>query len=518
MFELPKLSPDEILIYLRKSRTDDPALTVSDVVARHEQLLDAFSLERFGDLVPERNRFREIVSGETIAARPEVQKVLRLIEQPQYKAVLIIEPQRLSRGDLEDIGYLSKVFRYTNTVIITLQYSYDLADDRDREFFENELKRGNEFLEYSKRIMRNGVRASVERGNYIATFAPYGYKLLKIKDGKRYTHTLEIVPHEADIVRMIFRMYSDGNGANRIATTLNRMNIKPPRTSFWKADSIYAILDNYHYIGKIKWSTRKKTISVVDGEIKKSRPRCKPEIFDGKHPAIIDADLWDAVRQRREEKSIPKVRSSFDIQNPLAHLLYCECGCSMRQTVPAKRSRRAYCPNQPICKNAGCTTDIIIQMIADSIRQEIADVHVTLSDGKELAESTAQIKVLQSKVDALTAKQDALWEKYAEGMPRDTFERLLAKNDADIAECTRMLSDALNDADSIEHLQTAEASLYAALDAIESNNAPAKETNEFLRAIIKRITYSRKRAEKSAGGNRGGWKTYEPEIRIEYWF
>ena len=80
MFELPDLKPEEIIIYLRKSRTDDPALTVSEIVAKHEQMLDDYCRRTWNELIPEQNRFREIVSGETIDARPEVQKVLRLIE------------------------------------------------------------------------------------------------------------------------------------------------------------------------------------------------------------------------------------------------------------------------------------------------------------------------------------------------------------------------------------------------------------------------------------------------------
>ena len=96
-------------------------------------MLDDYSMRTWGALIPEQNRFREIVSGETVQARPEIKKVLRLIEQPRFKAVLIVDPQRLSRGDLEDIGYLSKIFRYTNTLIITINGMFDISDERDRE-------------------------------------------------------------------------------------------------------------------------------------------------------------------------------------------------------------------------------------------------------------------------------------------------------------------------------------------------------------------------------------------------
>ena len=145
--------PEEIIIYLRKSRSDDPLLTVEEVLSKHETILDEWAEKHLGGKIPEENRFREVVSGETIADRPEIQKVLKLIESPKYKAVLIVEVQRLSRGDLEDAGRLIKLFRYSNTFAITPPKTYDLRDEYDRDMFERELKRGNEFLEYQKKIM-----------------------------------------------------------------------------------------------------------------------------------------------------------------------------------------------------------------------------------------------------------------------------------------------------------------------------------------------------------------------------
>ena len=101
--------PEEVLDYLRKSQSDDPLLTVEEVLKKHETILDEWAEKHLGAKVPEENKFREVVSGETIKERPEINKVLRLIESPKYKAVKIVEPQRLTRGDLEDIGRLMKL-------------------------------------------------------------------------------------------------------------------------------------------------------------------------------------------------------------------------------------------------------------------------------------------------------------------------------------------------------------------------------------------------------------------------
>ena len=90
---LIELTPEEVLDYLRKSQSDDPLLTVEEVLSKHEAILDEWAEKHLGGKVPEQNKFREVVSGETIKERPEINKLLRLIESPKYKAVKIVEPQ-----------------------------------------------------------------------------------------------------------------------------------------------------------------------------------------------------------------------------------------------------------------------------------------------------------------------------------------------------------------------------------------------------------------------------------------
>ena len=166
------IKPEQILVYLRKSRADDPNLTVEEVLARHETILNEWISRNLSGDVPQENRFREVVSGETISDRPEIQKILKIMESPYVKAILTVEVQRLSRGDLEDAGRLIKLLRYTNTLVITPQKTYDLCDEYDRDAFERELKRGNEFLEYQKKIMGRGRLLSVSQGNYIGSVPP----------------------------------------------------------------------------------------------------------------------------------------------------------------------------------------------------------------------------------------------------------------------------------------------------------------------------------------------------------
>lgn len=493
MFELPDLKPEEILIYLRKSRTDDPALTVSETLSKHEQMLDDFSRRTWDALIPEQNRFREVVSGETIESRPEIQKVLRLIEQDRYKAILIVEPQRLSRGDLEDIGRISKLFRYTHTFVITLQYSYDLNDDRDRDYFERELKRGNEYLEYSKRIMMNGRNLSVENGNYIGSREPYGYRKVKYKEGKKYTNTLEIVPEEAEVVRQIFRMYADGFGYSRISTHLNQY-CKPKRGKQWGRSTINNMLTNPVYIGKIKWGKRKTIKSVESGEIiKRYHERKDYPCYQGKHEPIITEELWNEVQLRKNSnETIPRVKTSNRLINPLAGLIVCDCGYSMNLWTHANCTARLVCPNNMTCRSASCTYREMEDIVENILRQSISDFEVKISAGEDdrIAEKAEFKKQLKRRLAALDEKETGIWEKYAEGMPKRIFETLIAELTDERSRIEAMIAEA--EKEKPVHYSDLITTFHAALECLGSDET-AEKKNALLKKCIRRIVYHRKK-------------------------
>ena len=142
--EYPRFYNYEVLDYGRKSRTDDPLLSVEEVLNKHDKIIEEYAEKYLGGPIPEENKYREVGSGESLDSRPEIQKVLKMIESPAIKAILVVDVQRLSRGDLEDAGRLIRILRYTNTYVITPMKIYDLRDEYDRDAFERELKRGNE--------------------------------------------------------------------------------------------------------------------------------------------------------------------------------------------------------------------------------------------------------------------------------------------------------------------------------------------------------------------------------------
>ena len=498
---LTDLSPEEILEYLRKSRTDDPTLDVAEILERHETILDEWAEKNLGGKVPEENKFREVVSGETIDSRPELLRLLKMIESPKIKAILIVEVQRLGRPDLEDIGRLSKLFRYTNTLIITPTKTFDLRNEYDREAFERELMRGNEYLEYTKKIMSRGRLLSVQQGNFIGTKAPYGYDKDIVMEGKKKCHTLKVNEAEADIVRMVFDMYvTQDMGRTNIAHKLNHLGVPTRTGALWSQDTIKTMLENEHYIGKVRWNWRKTETIVVEGEIRKVRPKTEVGeylVFEGKHPAIVSDEIFQAARAKQGKNH--RAKSKTKVRNPLSGLLFCQCGRAMtyRTYTAHKSPPRLLCTNQAYCKTTSCLYEEIVDRVRDMLKKSILDFEVRINNdeatSKELFEN--QIKRLKAKMEELNRKELRQWEKYSEEeMPKEIFDKLNAKVLEEKDEIQQALCIAYESMPEPVDYEKQLDNFKAALEALDNPDMPAAKTNKLLKACIERIDYYREKA------------------------
>lgn len=504
-------SPEEILVYLRKSRSDDPILSVEEVLQKHETILDEWAERSLGVKIPESNKLREIVSGETIDDRPEMQKVLRMIESPKYKALLVVEVQRLSRGDLEDAGRLIKLLRYTDTFIITPQKTYDLRDEYDRDIFERELKRGNEFLEYQKKIMSRGTLLSVSQGNYVGSIPPYGYNKTWVMDGNRKCPTLEENKEQADVVRMIFDWYVNKDlGRNSICNALDDMKIPPPKGKHWSPAALKDLLENIHYIGKVKWNWRKTITVVEDSEIKKTRPKSRVGeylVYEGKHSAIISEELFNAAQDKQGRNHRAKVTTK--VRNPLAGLLYCQCGRAMSLRIyknkdgSEKSSPRLSCDGQIHCNSGSCLYDEMIERVCNILEQCIKDFEVRINNGNNDSVKLHQnlIKNLEKKLKDLQAKELAQWEAQSDPnadnrMPQEIFKQLNAKLLKEKDEVQQALYNAYESMPEPVNYEETVVRFKDALSALKDPNKDAEEKNKLLKRCIDRIDYKRERPER----------------------
>lgn len=533
MFYQPTLdfASSDILCYLRKSRSDDPLMSTSEVLARHEEILDDWCQKNLGALVPEGNKYREVVSGESLTDRPEIQLVLKRMESPAIKALLCVEPQRLTRGDLEDVGRIMKLFKYTNTLVITPQRVYDLHDDYDWDAFERELKRGNDYLAYTKKILARGRLLSVSQGHFIGSIPPYGYDKVWVVDNKNKYPSLAINQEQANAVQIMFDLYVHQDlGYARIAHALEDYGFPAPKGTRWSPAAIKDMLNNVHYIGKIKWNWRKTVPVVEDGEIVKTRPKSTDyEIFEGKHEAIISKELFQAAQEKMGRNS--RNRIGLVPRNALAGVLYCRCGRAMLyQAYKSKAGARCsiprlYCPNQSRCNTGSCTYDEMIDLVCGILKQNLEDFEIESNNNNDDALKVHQkiIKNLEDKLLDAESREISLWESQAhpdpaQRMPEYIFKKLKDKILQEKEEIASALESAKETMPKPREYEEKISRFHGALEALKDPEVDVAAKNMLLKLCIDKIIYQRERpvrGSKDASQKKKYWEAHSIKLEVK---
>lgn len=321
----------KIIIYLRKSREE--ALGggyggVEFTLERHEEILQTWAKQNLGGKIPEENIFREVGSGETISDRPVMVEIMKMFKSNDIAAVLVVEPQRLSRGELKDCGELIETLEHTDTKVLTPTKIYDLSDKYDKKMFRDELLRGSEYLEYTKEILARGRHLSVSQGKFVGSTPPFGYGKEKLEKEKGF----KLVPNEdSKTVNLIFSMFLEGSTPFQIAAHLRAIKAKSRGEAEWEHGAVKDILQNPVYYGYQTWQARKTTKMFVDGKIKTVRVKNdEVKLYKGLHDPIISEEIFFKTQETIKNRSVPRTNSSYETQNPLAGVVKCGvCGRSM---------------------------------------------------------------------------------------------------------------------------------------------------------------------------------------------
>ena len=172
-------------IYLRKSRVDLEAEAhgEGDTLARHRKTLLALAAAQQLNVT---HIYEEVVSGDTIAARPQMQQLLADVDEGLWEGVLVMEVERLARGDTIDQGIVAQAFKVTDTKIITPLKSYDPNNEFDEEYFEFGLFMARREYKVINRRLQRGRLASVKEGKWVGNTPPYGYRRVKLAQDKGF--------------------------------------------------------------------------------------------------------------------------------------------------------------------------------------------------------------------------------------------------------------------------------------------------------------------------------------------
>lgn len=492
---------DELVAYIRKSRTDDPSLTLEEVLQKQEFELREYAERVFGGWLPESRIYREVASSETIDDRPEMCRILKAIESPNIRGVYVREIERLSRGDAYEVGLLLRAFRFSNTLIVTPSEVYDVRNESDRMIVEMKLKYGNQYLEYSVKNMKRGKDLASMNGEFIAKTSPYGYQKITYREGSRNVKTLEIVPEKAEIIRLIFDSYvNKGMSMHSIENMLNELKIKAPLKDRWNKFTIADMLINPVYMGKIRWNYRTNVRSWEDRQTVVSRPRKSLDeciLVDGKHEAIISEELfWSAYN--RKSKNAP-IKKSTELKNPFAGIFYCaKCGKAMkfRQGDP-RNVPRFECTNMKYCGNGSVTYDDLMKSVCDALLQHIGDFEVIVNnDNSDAVDShKKKIEALEKRLAEVEKKEVSIWDKYTEeGMPKNIFDKLMESVVNDKKELKESLANAYETMPTQKDYKEVTKTFKEALEKVQSNDVSAQIKNTYLRRIIKKMTFEREKS------------------------
>lgn len=492
---------EQYVRYLRKSRFDrDYAeLSIEETLKRHEAILDRLARERG---YPIAKTYYEVVSGESIAARPEIQKLLEEVSAGLYAGVLVVDLERLARGNGADQAYISQVFQFSGTKIITPMKTYDPGNEFDEEYFEFGLFMSRrEYKTINRRLIR-GRESSASEGKYIHSIAPYGYERVKLENEKGFT--LRPHPEEAPVVQKIFTLFLQCNGTKTIANYLNDHDIPTRHGELWAYSTISAILTNPVYMGKIRrgWCRQQKSLDhgVVKKNVKRQKSMADYTTYDGLHPSLVtEADFMRAQEIRQERRPLAKVRDEFALQNAFAGLLFCaECGKRVGRTVTA-RSRGALprfrCVNARNCHNGSAGYEVVEAEIMNAlclwlkgyqVKIEASDFDEDISLYKSLLEKYAQ------ELAALDGQLENAFELVEKGVYtvevfQSRREKITATADG-VKEKQRRAADMLN---RLEEGELTQGKLIPQTEALlDSYDAMTnQERNELLKAILHKIEY-----------------------------
>lgn len=419
----------EYAIYLRKSRADMEAEKKGEgeTLSRHEHILL--------DLADKNNYkigkiYKEIVSGETIEARPQMQELLSEVKKGRWVGVLVVELERLARGETIDQGIVAKAFRISNTKIITPVKTYDPNNEFDEEYFEFGLFMSRREYKVINRRLQRGRMLSVKEGKYVGSVSPFGYDKVKIKGDKGYTLKKN---SESNVVKTIFNLYAYSDfSIYEIVQKLNEMGIKPRKSIEWSTSSIREILLNPVYIGKIKWNARKEIISYKNDKLIKSRPRNSNYILvNGIHEPIIDEKTWKIVLSKKGILNNPVAHRNL-MQNSLAGLIICaKCGKKMQRKTFTKNGLPPiiYCTN-PTCDNISSKFCYVEEKIIQSLNVWFNKCNIDyreyikkINDNK-INSMLKMIIALEQKIKRENIKKMNIYDFFEEGIyTKEIFEK-----------------------------------------------------------------------------------------------
>ena len=356
----------------------------------------------------------EGISGTSVNKRDNFLKMVNDAKKGMFNLVLTKEISRFSRNTVDSIQYTQELLSYGVGIFFLNDNINTFDSDSELRLTIMSSIAQDEIRKLSERI-RFGYKRSVEKGVVPGNDNFYGYRKNKGK--------LEIVPEEAELVRLIFNEYSKGlMGTSRLGHYLYKeYNIKSKTNKALAGTVIGRIIRNPKYKGY--FCAHKET--TVDYHSKK-KIRFKPDewiVYKDNEtcPPIVSEELWEKCNKILDENSVKhKTHSRTDMRYALSGKIKCyHDGATFIKGN--YRNKRTGCNNKYWgCSNYrkygkekvnGCNTPIIhyeelldifkkvVSNILDKENDIIQEIYNLICEAKSKMDYSREINEIDKKIN-----------------------------------------------------------------------------------------------------------------------
>ena len=372
------------------------------------------------------------ISGKNITNRPGIKQLLQDATENKFDLVIVWKLNRISRKLLDILN------------IVELLNKHNIAFRSLTENFETETPSGKLQLNIMGAIgeferetiaenVKMGLLARAKEGRWNGGVV-LGYDLVELNnEGKKRKNTvLKINEKEANTVRRIFELYSQGHGYKAVVNRVNKEGHKTKRNGEFAVSTVKEILQNPVYIGKIRYNVRQDW-----SKKRRNNINANPILSDGIHEPIIDVETWNKVQVILKERS-KKHNKVYDCEFPLTGILKCPvCGAGMtinRSTAKRKDGTRRIneyysCGNWKNKGTAVCNSNSIRVEVADeyvlnkimelinneSILKKVVD-NINQNKSTKLKPILEQLEQVNKEIEKLTSKKSKNIELFEDGI------------------------------------------------------------------------------------------------------
>ncbi len=474
--------------------------------------------------------------------RPDYKRMIDDIESGVINCVITKDLSRLGRNSAKTSDLLDEYFPSQGVRYIAVIDGYDTLNLTNGTIMTAPvmLMMNEMYARDISNKIRSSFRAKMENGDYIGSFAPYGYKK-DIENGNK--NHLVIDYQVSNIVKEIFQMASEGASPKVIADTLNKRGVSTPavyrclsrpylnidnysRRKEWTSSMVCKMLKNRVYLGH----TQQGKTTKVSFKSKSVITNNQSEWIEVKHThePIISEELYDAVRSRSVARRNPPTKGFKNIFSGIAKCA--DCGRNMT-TAPSRKKGVLYnlacggyksygakeCDNHFI--DYGLLYNTVLQEIRfwlslsnedrDSIVEELESRDASTENKNGVAES---LERLEKRMHEVTLLMKKAYEDFSFGkMPESIYKNLSTEYQSEyesleksIAETKRLLQPEVQQVDLYNNF-------FALLDEITDVEVLSES---LLKKLIERIEVEQGYYEKDATGK----KVKHQRIKIYYRF